>query len=217
MSTLGGFRAPPHATRPKGDDSILLKCTLVGRDVLSTQCPCWGGGWPPALSRSPADGRGPQKGQTFSIPLCSALLPAAAPSGENLRVSKHLSKEKHYFSAALRLRQVSADIQRWHLLWSSPSSPAVSPPAKSHCNSGKHPKLRLFIYRPAPGGHIPVPSSPCFCFGPGDRRFGAFTHPCAGLLWGLHRLPQTLAEEPQTLGGHFGVRCLAMQSNFGVF
>lgn len=34
VNTLGGFRAPPHATRPTGDDSIPLKCTLVER---------WGG------------------------------------------------------------------------------------------------------------------------------------------------------------------------------
>lgn len=63
MNTPGGFRAPPHATRPKGDDSIPLKCTLVGRDVTSTRCLCWGG---------------PQKGQIWGhrIPPCSARLPA---------------------------------------------------------------------------------------------------------------------------------------------
>lgn len=82
---------------------------------------------------------------------------------------------KHYFLAAFGLRQVSADIQRWHPLWSSPSSPAVSPPAKKTLQQWETPQILAFHLQTGSGGHILVPSSPCFCFGPGDRRFGAFT------------------------------------------
>lgn len=138
--------------------------------MTSTRCLCWGG---------------PQKGQTWghSIPLCSAWLPAFWAKGIfqgnhpcfQASFQKKKKTQNIIFLAALRLWPVSADIQRWHPLWSSPSSHAVSPPAKKTLQQWETPQILAFHLQTGSGGHIPVPSSPCFCFGPGDRRFGAFT------------------------------------------
>lgn len=179
--------------------------------MTSTQCLCWGG---------------PQKGQTWghSIPLCSAWLPAFWAKGifqgnHPCFQASFQKKKKHKtlffwqplgYGRSLLTSSAGTCSGRHHPLMLCPHQ------QKNHCNSGKHPKFWLFIYRPAPVAISRCPPLPASVPGQETADLG-LSHPCAWLLWGLRRLPQTLPEEPQTVSGHFGVRCLSIQSNFGVF